>query len=267
MSAARQQGQSMAGFLVASMFILVPTFIALSFLAKTGDMKFRAHEASRYSAWEKTVWDGGEGHAKGDTELGWEVRNRVFGRAEALIDSQHDRTDQENQALDTMAYTTYAERRGREVMLADLSESNSGVQVNTSRLGYGGVLAQLNSRAASVLKLRDDGYQEASVEVALTKPDSEYLPVESLSLKTRYVLLGDSWNAAAPDKATESIRRMVPTSLLDNGAIRTVQSIVGFVFDDLDPRNFELGKVDVGVAPCQRLAPYERGNTDVPDAC
>ncbi|QJX02652.1 hypothetical protein HML84_15055 [Alcanivorax sp. IO_7] len=53
MSAARQQGQSMAGFLVASMFILVPTFIALSFLAKTGDMKFRAHEASRYSAWEK----------------------------------------------------------------------------------------------------------------------------------------------------------------------------------------------------------------------
>ncbi|UWN50332.1 hypothetical protein ASALC70_02553 [Alcanivorax sp. ALC70] len=127
--------------------------------------------------------------------------------------------------------------------------------MNTSRLGYGGVLAQLNSRAASVLKLRDDGYQEASVEVALTKPDSEYLPVESLSLKTRYVLLGDSWNAAAPDKATESIRRMVPTSLLDNGAIRTVQSIVGFVFDDLDPRNFELGKVDVGVAPASAWRP------------
>ncbi|EKF73871.1 hypothetical protein A11A3_11698 [Alcanivorax hongdengensis A-11-3] len=267
MRAARQTGQSMVGFLVASMFILIPAFIGLSFLAKTGDMKFRADEASRYSAWEKTVWDGGEGHAKGDLELGWEVRNRVFGRAEGLVDSRHDKTRQENQGLDAMAYTTYAERRGREVMLADLAESNSGVQVNTSHLAYGGVLARLNNRAADVLKLRDDGYQKASVEVALTKPSAEYLPVESFTLKTRYVLLDDAWSAAAPDIATENIRRTVPTSLLDNDVIRTMQSIVGFVFDDLDPRNFELGKVDVSVAPCQRLAPYERGNTDAPDAC
>ncbi len=266
MKAARQRGQSMVGFLVSSLFILVPTFIALSFLAKTGDMKFRAQEASRYSAWEKTVWDDNS-ITKGDQELGWEVRNRVFVRAESLIDSQHDKTDQENQPLDTMAYTTYGEGRGREVMLADLGESNSGVQVSTSAVAAGGILGRLNGMAADALKLQDDGYRQASVEVALLKPDSDFLPVEPLSLKTRYVLLDDAWNAGSPQMARESIRRMVPTSLLDNGVIRTVQDIVGFVFDDLDSDNFELGKVDVGVAPCQRLAPYERGGTDAPDAC
>ncbi len=267
MSGARQRGQSMAGFLVASLFILVPTFIAISFLAKTGDMKFRAQEASRYSAWEKTVWDGGEDHAKSDIELGWEVRNRVFGRAEGRIDSRDDKTDQNNQSLDPIAYTTYGEARGRQPMLANLSENNAGVQVNTSALAPGGVLAEFNRRAASVLKLNDDGYQKAAVEVALIKPNADFLPVESLSLKTRYVLLDDAWNAASPDRATESIRRIVPTSMLDNDVIRSVQSVVGFVFDDLSPENFELGKVDVEVAPCQRLAPYERGNTDAPDAC
>ncbi|MBM1142575.1 hypothetical protein GN155_002210 [Alcanivorax sp. ZXX171] len=266
MSAARQGGQSMAGFLVASMFILVPTFIGLGFLAKTGEMKFRAQEASRYSAWEKTVWDD-KTLSKGDLELGWEVRNRVFGGDKGLIDSEHDKTDQANQPLDTMAYTSHGEGRGREVMLADLSESESGVQVSTGVESTGGLLGDLNSMVADALKLRNDGYRQASVEVALIKPDSDFLPVERLSLKTRYVLLDDAWNAGSPENATESIRRTVPTSVLDKAVFRKLRDAVGFVFDDLHSSNLKFGKVDVGVAPCQRLAPYERGNTDAPDAC
>ena len=74
----RQKGQSVVGFLVASVFILVPAFIGMTFLAKIGDMKFRVQEASRYAAWEKTVWEAAGGHAKDDTALGWEVRNRVL---------------------------------------------------------------------------------------------------------------------------------------------------------------------------------------------
>ncbi|MFC6329434.1 hypothetical protein [Alloalcanivorax gelatiniphagus] len=261
-----QRGQSMAGFLVSAAFILLPAFIALSLLAKTGDMTFRAREASRYAAWEKTVWKS-ESHAKGDGEIGWEVRNRVFARGDAAIDSEKDKLNQDNQSLDTMAYTTYGEQRGRQPLLADLSDSHSGVQVTTSALAPGGTLARLNERAASVLKLESKGYRQATVEVPLIRANPDYLPLEPLTLDTRYVLLDDAWNAGSPQRARDSIRRLVPTALLDNEVIRTVQSIVGFVFDDLSPENFQLGKVDVEVAPCQRLARYERGKTDAPKAC
>ena len=261
-----QSGQSLAGFLVAATFILVPTFIALSLLAKTGEMKFRAQEASRYAAWEKTVWKSG-GHAKGDTEIGWEVRNRVFARADAALDSEKDKVNQDNQSLDTMAYTTYGDERGSQPMLANMSDSSSGVQVNTTALSPGGTLATLNEKAANILKLESNGYRQASVQVSLIRPNQDYLPVEPLSIDTRYVLLDDAWNAASPQRARESIRRMVPTSLLDSDVIRTIQSIVGFVFHDLSPESFQLGKVDVESAPCQRLAPYQKGKTDAPKAC
>lgn len=256
----------MAGFLVAATFILLPAFIALTLLAKTGDMKFRAQEASRYAAWEKTVWKS-EGHAKGDTEIGWEVRNRVFARAEAALDSEKDKLSEDNQSLDTMAYTTYGDERGRRPMLANLSDGNSGVQVNTTALAPGGTLATLNEKAADILKLESKGYRQASVQISLIRPNQDYLPIEPLTMDTRYVLLDDAWNAGSPQRARESIRRLVPTTLLDSDVIRTIQSIVGFVFDDLSPENFQLGKVDVEVAPCQRLARYEKGKTDAPKAC
>lgn len=262
-----QQGQSVAGFLVASVFILVPAFIGLTFLAKTGDMKFRAQEASRYAAWEKTVWEASGGHAKGDTELGWEVRNRVFARAESRLDSEHDKTSRQNQPLDTLAYTRYAQQRGRQPMLANIADNDPGVQLNTSALSAGGTLGELNDQVAEVLKLDVSGYRRADVEVALARANQDHLPVGQLSLKTRYVIMDDAWNAASPQRATESIRRMVPTALLDNGAVSTIQSIVGTVFDDLSPRNFKPGKVDVEVAPCQRLAAYRPGEMDAPRAC
>lgn len=263
----RQKGQSVAGFLVASVFILVPAFIGMTFLAKIGDMKFRAQEASRYAAWEKTVWEAAGGHAKDDTALDWEVRNRVFARADSGFDSEQDKSSQRNQPLDTMAYTRYAQQRGRQPMLANLSGNDPGVQLNTEALSPGGTLAELNDRVAQYLKLDVRGYQRAAVEVSLTRPNQDYLPIGQPSLKTKYVIMDDAWNAASPQRAAESIRRMVPTSLLDNGAISTIQSIIGVVFDDLHPRNFKPGKVDVEVAPCQRLAAYQGSEMDAPRAC
>lgn len=256
----------MAGFLVAATFILVPAFIALSLLAKTGDMKFRAQEASRYAAWEQTVWKTDQ-HSKNDIELGWEVRNRVFARAEGLIDSEKDKTNQDNQSLDPIAYTTYGEQRGDKAMLANLSDNSSGVQVQTSALETSGLLGKLNDQIANVLKLENKGYRQSSVQISLIKPNQDYLPIEPLSINTRYVLLDDAWNAASPDRARKTIRRMVPTSLLDNGFVSAIQTLVGFVFDDLSPDKFQLGKVEVESAPCQRLGRYQRGKTDAPKAC
>jgi len=52
----RQLGQSMTEFLFCASFALVPLFLSISLLAKYIDIKQANIQASRYQAWEYTVW-------------------------------------------------------------------------------------------------------------------------------------------------------------------------------------------------------------------
>ncbi len=51
-----ERGQAMTEFLVCASFALVPLFLGVSLLAKYIDIKHSAIQASRYQAWEYTVW-------------------------------------------------------------------------------------------------------------------------------------------------------------------------------------------------------------------
>ena len=51
-----QSGQSMTEFLACASFALVPLFLSISLLAKYIDIKQTNIQASRYQAWEYTVW-------------------------------------------------------------------------------------------------------------------------------------------------------------------------------------------------------------------
>lgn len=52
----RQQGQAMAEFVVMTAGCLLLLFVLVPVVAKLSDMAYKAQEAARYTAWERTVW-------------------------------------------------------------------------------------------------------------------------------------------------------------------------------------------------------------------
>lgn len=55
----RQRGQAMVELVIVAAFVLVPLFLAIPIIGKYIDVRTAAVEASRYAAWERTVWYGG----------------------------------------------------------------------------------------------------------------------------------------------------------------------------------------------------------------
>lgn len=268
----RQKGQSLAGFLVVAIFVLVPTFIGLTYLAKTGELRHRSYEAARYSAWEKTAWpDNGGAHAKSDQRLAWESRYRVMGKADRVIDSKKDGKSASSTAaarLDPILYSSYLAKPGNQALADKATQSQPGVNVNTGEIKatLGGVLGGTVMKAVvKGLDLDATGYRRAQVSVPLAKADQDWLPMKQASINSRYVLLDNAWNAASPSQARKRIKRAVLTDKLDNSALNTARNLVGNIFPEINSSNLEFGKVDVEVSPCQRLSPY--GGNTTPSAC
>lgn len=83
----RQRGQAMVEFVVAATFFLVPLFLALVVLAKFSDVRHTTSMASRYGAWERTVWYDDDGtlfntynssNAKTSAQISNEIGVRVM---------------------------------------------------------------------------------------------------------------------------------------------------------------------------------------------
>lgn len=52
----RQKGQAMTEFVVSVAFVFLVLFVSVPMFGKIMDMQFQNHQASRYVAWERTVW-------------------------------------------------------------------------------------------------------------------------------------------------------------------------------------------------------------------
>lgn len=268
----QQKGQSLASFLVVAVFVLIPAFIGLTYLAKTGELRHRSYEAARYSAWEKTAWPAnGGGHAKSDQTLAWESRHRVMGKADRVIDSKNDGKSAASASmgrLDPILYSSYLAKPGNQALADKANQSQSGLNVNTGEIkaSLGGVLGGSVMKAVvKGLALDTTGYRRAQVSVPLAKADQDWLPMKQVSINSRYVLLDNAWNAANPSQARKRIKRAVLTDKLDNSATNTARNLVGSIFPEINSSNLEFGKVDVEVSPCQRLSPY--GGSTTPSAC
>ena len=84
-----QSGQAMTEFSIVAAFVLVPLFLMVPMMGKFLDMKASAIQASRYAAWERTVWHGNSTWAEGeksDLEIETEIKRRFFSdTAEAAL--------------------------------------------------------------------------------------------------------------------------------------------------------------------------------------
>lgn len=66
--------------LIVTLLALAPFLVGIPLLGKQLDIKHKAYDATRYSAWERTVWsNAGPRNRKSDEEISLESRDRALG--------------------------------------------------------------------------------------------------------------------------------------------------------------------------------------------
>lgn len=194
---ARQRGHSLTEFVVLGL-VIVPLFIIVPLLGKYLDLAHTTALASRYVAWEGTVWnDSGPGF-KSEGKLAEEVRRRFFSRGEAPI-----KTD--DAAGDFAAHRNplWVDHAGNPL----LANFSGQVGVTTSLTAVGGFVEDPLSRAARRdLGLPDYGLYKGMVTVKPADVPS-LKPFDSIGLQIdrQNTILVDAWTASGPGKVDSRI--------------------------------------------------------------
>src|SRR5437868_964960 len=79
---ARLRGNAMIETLVA-LLALSPFIAGIALLGKQLDIKQKAYEASRYAAWERTVWTNDGVNRKSEADITLEASDRTLGNPRA----------------------------------------------------------------------------------------------------------------------------------------------------------------------------------------
>ncbi len=289
----RQKGAALAEFAVAAGFVFVPLMILTMLMGKQIQAKHHYEQALRYAAWERTVWFAQQPKhrppgvivpVKSDVEIGREVQARMLSDRSALIKS-NQRTGQVAEKMDPILYwnehssQTYKPRLAK-VQQANNAEYVKNVEVNEKMPGAAGrgVDTVINNlERLTSFSVETKGLYRSKVTMDLTDIDwiKEFKSAQGQALDLRVdrsvqnnvsdkprqlMLLADGWNMGGPDSTKSQVKSLVLTSLLDNAAIRTAQSIAGWIpfAKELGPNYLELGKVDPDVVPSHRLGNFPR---------
>jgi len=254
------KGQGMVGLAVASVFVLVPMAIGIPYMAKVSDARHKLYEASRYSAWERTVYyrAGASYNRKTDAAVMREINRRVFGLANESVDTVKDR---QNVALSTLKVDpmlqTYDYGGGTVVpMLQDVNRAtNSFNRVSMTVRPQNGRLTRVTNRIAGRgLNLDTSGIQVHDVTMELTKIPQLPLRAGRFEATSRNAMLNGTWNANGPNDVRNRLRNVIASRLLNNGFVRGVQNLGGTIgFRDVRSNSLQWGRVDPDRVACQRL--------------
>jgi len=255
------KGQGMVGLLVASIFVLVPMAIGITYLAKVSEAKHKLYEASRYSAWERTVYDrtGSRYNRKSDASVMREINQRVFGLANNPVDTIKDKRSVALNTinLDPMLKTYNYGNGGNEIpMLRDVNRAaNSYNRINmVERAQSGRIGRAVGSVARRGLRLDRSGIQVHDVTMELEKISTLPLMSGRFESTSRNAILNGAWNAKGPADVRNSLRNVVSSRILQNGLVNSIQRLGSAVgFRDVRSSSLQFGRVDPDRVACQRL--------------
>lgn len=261
MTARMQTGQSIIGFLVTMMFMVVPMVLGINYVMRIGDAKHKTYEAARYAVWERTVWHQSDPNynVKSDDDISWEINQRIFGKQNQALSSTEDRNPlaaRRDVALDPLLYDWENTGGSR----AEIIRRNGGY--NRLNLPEENSPAKFSSRItkpmARYLRLEHRGFYSARVTVDLHKSrrlvdvfDAVLGAGQEFSTHSDNAMLIGAWNADGPDDVRQVVRRALPSAALDNSLMNIVVGSVGTLFPEIG--NLRFGKVDPERVPCQRL--------------
>ncbi|WP_167812606.1 hypothetical protein [Marinobacter daqiaonensis] len=238
-------------------FLLVPVTLGSVYLMKIGNSQHEMHEAARYAAWERTVWSAGGGgaHHKSDGVVLNEAVSRVIGRPNAPIDSDADGkvVKAKSRKFDPMLGLNKGDGKRGPVFKEEKGVLHT-FSFKDDKAAKGSIAKALSGVVSYGLDLNDKGLQTSTISWKydwIPALDYGWTPATVSSTNT---LLTESWNAGSPDRIRSSIDGIVATTLLKNASIDSGLKTLGSLGGFKDFKRMELGKIDVDIVPCHRLA-------------
>jgi hypothetical protein len=266
----RHHGQAMVEFLVATMFVLIPLFIAVTALAKLGDVQHTTTMAARYAAWERTVWyepastefnTMHDANQKSAQEIGNEVAMRLI----------HDRqrgaviraTDRSTTALANGSDPLWQDHAGTRYLgtRAQVQATLTAAQPDTDSTGA--VIDTLQH--VSVKGLADfvpplpiESLAVAALSIGQVAHDSEayrrlwnHTPWQGMTFTASGAILSNTWAANARSGTHAMVKKMVPTAQ-GLGTPITAAKVAMLPWDGATA-SIEVGKISVDQVPADRL--------------
>lgn len=254
----KQSGQGMASFIVATVFVLVPIFLGLNYLAKLGDLKHKTHEATRYAVWERTVWKEGSSSnyvSKSTAEINNEIAVRVYGKSSLSINSVTDKSASLSKPeLDANLYIW-----NEEVRTALLKTYSGGELAHLAIDNHkpAGGLAEKVNEAIDKIGLNEKGVYEVNLKHSIAIPRVlktelfEALGGKDLEFDSKAAILAESWAAPNPGFVDGRVKKTLVTAALNTSEFEAFRTTIGFFHPEIN--RLKPGIVEEERVPCQRL--------------
>lgn len=274
-SHACQKGQAMIEFLVAAMFFLVPLFLGLAIMGKFIDVQHRAEQASRYAAWERTVWyDTAKGHEfysmnqpnqKSGAAINNEIAVRLLNdrslKVTVIKDTDKTATTFAN-GIDPMwkdnagvAYMDTFKQLDSALMSETPSKDFTGKaiglidKINVGDFVLGNLAPPVPTDTLAVVKVnlskiagKSDAYKRLWATPTWVGMDFE----------STGAILSNTWSANGSQATTAMVKKTVPTAQKGMGVlINTAKVAIG----TWEPALLKSGTIDVGRVRVDQLPP------------
>ncbi|MDO8305298.1 MAG: hypothetical protein Q7T06_05875 [Herminiimonas sp.] len=255
----------MIELLIVAGFVLVPLFLAIPLLGKYLDVRAAAVQTSRYAAWERTVWYGGnaasslgwfgvsrrwEANEKSDDQIRREMGVRHL--SETDTDDAFSNADRSAGNFKGSTKTLWQDRNGQQ-LLANYSDIQNSV-ANDLAPGTLNVILDPIANFASTLGpfvLEMNGAYSAKVTIKVKDIDFDHFLAKdsTANFSETNVLLANGWSAngaEGTDKTSvkQQVKGLVPTSIIA-AEINGVK-IIDYVLGALSVFLPEVSKLDPG---------------------
>lgn len=270
----RQHGQALTEFLVIAV-AMVPLFLLLPMIGKYQDLAHATQMASRYAAFDATIFGNTTGYNpwKPPARLADEIRRRYYGNADAPVKTGDVAGD-----FDAHRNVAWRDPYGNALIrnFSDVAVSfgdNAATQAEGfSSAADGRPFNKIPLAKASVIGLPAQGVYTANVSVALANLPSGIRSVEpfdtlDLSIRRHTSLLFDPWSAPDTERTEARVKRLAPL----NSAMSAISPLIDAAVFVLD-----MGKVDApkfgnlkawrDVVPADRLVPAVRPVPEAPSS-
>jgi hypothetical protein len=287
----RELGQGMTEFLVVLIGFLVPLMLIMPVLAQMISLRQQTEIATRYGAWERTVWntsapqvdpdDASETafaptSVKSDNQIALEVDRRVLVSGATQI-----YTTQINESLTlqpfelvnnpTVGYSSMMKLRGYDGIIPEYANQASTETAATGLSAYtSSLLAGIG--AHTQFDLNSLGLVSSNVSVDLVSFDwlGADFNLAPLSYKRSNVLFTDSWNPAGRNHAAYLAQGLMPQQAYRQGTSAGDSLCTGLAYMAQIPSSKEVecwneaagtgylnfGYVDIDPVPSYRLSTY-----------
>jgi hypothetical protein len=283
MKSLKQRGGVLAEFIVIGGFVLMPLALLLPMVFKHMENRQMTEQAARYAVWERVAYfqskpknRDADAPVKTDTQIGYEIRNRVFADKNAAIYLRQNTekvTETLNPVLQVKDQTT-----SKWVTLFEEDKNKTGFyHVNqTNESGLPGKFSKVSTVVGKLLSLApgmelgNKGFYRVNVSSKLRS--FKWFPElgdKSLTMTRQGALLTEGWMIGGPEAAKKELKYLVPVgAFAEKLGLEKLMKILSVIPIAKELKWLDLAKIEPDAVPCVRLGTYDRkGRVSTPPIC